>query len=75
MPHPWLPMLRCVAVALALAGGAAQASLVLPAGERCQLTGPFDTLHRAIEAAQAARERGANPTTFRTPDGYFVRAC
>jgi hypothetical protein len=59
---------------LAMAG-MAHASLVLPASERCQVAGPFVTLVDAIEAAQAVRARGANPVTFRTDEGYFVRTC
>lgn len=73
MPGPWLHILA--GLVLGCVAGVAQASLVLPARDRCQLAGPFATLNHAIEAAQAARERGANPTTFRTADGYFVRAC
>jgi hypothetical protein len=71
MPGPWILVLICCV----LAAGSAHASLVLPTQERCQVAGPFATLVRAIEVAQAARDRGANPVTFRTDDGYFVRAC
>ncbi|WP_198368582.1 hypothetical protein [Roseomonas rosulenta] len=75
MPGPRLHILVGLVIACAVTAGAARASLVLPARDRCQLAGPYASLSDAIEAAQAARERGANPTTFRTEDGYFVRAC
>ncbi|CAH0157000.1 hypothetical protein [Roseomonas sp. CECT 9278] len=67
--------LTIACLALALSAGAAGASVVLRTQERCQVAGPFVTLVDATEAARAARERGANPVTFRTGEGYFVRAC
>jgi hypothetical protein len=75
MPHPWLPALACIALASALPEKSPPDPLLLPARDRCQVIGPVETLRRAIGVAHEARRRGAETTTFRAGDAYFVRAC
>jgi hypothetical protein len=75
MPHPWLHGLACIALTCALPEKAPPEPLLLPARDRCQVIGPVETLRRAIGVAHDARRRGAETTTFRAGEVYFVRAC
>ena len=76
MPHPWLQALACIALTCALPEKSApDAPWSCHARDRCQVLGPVETLRRAIGVAHDARRRGAETTTLRVGEVYFVRAC
>lgn len=68
-------MLITIGPSARIAGSVSTASLVLPTQAGCQVAGPYATMHRANEAAAAARRRGFNAAAYHDGDGYYVRTC